>query len=277
MLYTWIMKKIYTWSSKEAYRNLTLKDLINNKRKKRFSQITVRNQNDVNVAVQSNVDILITNSQNIDLIRNYDNSKFLIGSIKWEKFTTQDDILKEAISSLEKGADAVITQRSFKIIEYLANENIPVMGHLGLIPRQSSWLGGMRVVGKQYDEAKMLLDKFIDLENAGAFGVECELIPHDLMELISSKTNLVTSSLGSGNSCDIIFSFIEDICGENEKSPKHGKKYCDVFKMNKEIENLRIKAVTEYVNDINLNKYYDSTNKIQMDKNDFLRIKKNDG
>ena len=68
------------------------------------------------------------------------------------------------------------------------------MGHLGLIPRQSSWLGGMRVVGKQYDEAKMLLDKFIDLENAGAFGVECELIPHDLMELISSKTNLVTSS-----------------------------------------------------------------------------------
>ena len=118
------------------------------------------------------------------------------------------DILKEAISSLEKGADAVITQRSFKIIEYLANENIPVMAHLGLIPRQSSWLGGMRVVGKQYDEAKMLLDKFIDLENAGAFGVECELIPHDLMELISSKTNLVTSSLGSGNSCDIIFSFI---------------------------------------------------------------------
>ena len=71
--------------------------MINNKRKKRFSQITVRNQNDVNVAVQSNVDILITNSQNIDLIRNYDNSKFLIGSIKWEKFTTQDDILKEAI------------------------------------------------------------------------------------------------------------------------------------------------------------------------------------
>ena len=112
------MKKIYTWSSKEAYRNLTLKDLINNKRKKRFSQITVRNQNDVNVAVQSNVDILITNSQNIDLIRKYDNIKFLIGSIKWEKFATQDDILREAISSLEKGADAVITQRSFKIIEY---------------------------------------------------------------------------------------------------------------------------------------------------------------
>ena len=77
--------------------------------------------------------------------------------------------------------------------------------------------------------------------------------------------------------CDVNYLFMCDICGENEKSPKHGKKYCDVFKMNKEIENLRIKAVTEYVNDINLNKYYDSTNKIQMDKKDFLRIKKNDG
>ena len=47
--------------------------------------------------------------------------------------------------------------------------------------------------------------------------------------------------------------------------------------MNKEIEQLRIKAVSEYVKDINSNKYYDSTNKIQMDKNDFIRIKKNDG
>ena len=36
---------------------------------------------------------------NYIILRNYDNSKFLIGSIKWEKFTTQDDILKEAISS----------------------------------------------------------------------------------------------------------------------------------------------------------------------------------
>ena len=47
-----------------------------------------------------------------------------------------------------------------------------------------------------YDEwTKNLQPSEFDLENAGAFGVECELIPHDLMELISSKTNLVTSSL----------------------------------------------------------------------------------
>ena len=46
-----------------------------------------------------------------------------------------------------------MTARSMSIVSLLANEDIPVMGHLGLVPRKSTWVGGLRAVGKNADEA----------------------------------------------------------------------------------------------------------------------------
>ena len=57
---------------------------------------------------------------------------------------------KRAISPLP---DAVKTDRRLSVISILANEDIPVMGHLGLVPRKCSWVGGLRAVGKTADEA----------------------------------------------------------------------------------------------------------------------------
>ena len=53
-------------------------------------------------------------------------------------------------------ADALITQRSLKMITLLAKEDIPVMGQLGLVPRKSCWTGGLRAVGKTFVEANEL-------------------------------------------------------------------------------------------------------------------------
>ena len=169
--------------------------------------------------------------------------------------------MKAAVNALEMGADAVITQRSLKMITLLAEEDIPVMGHLGLVPRKSSWLGGLRAVGKTFVEAKELYQRFLDLENAGAFAVECELIPSNLMNIINSKTKLVTISLGSGPHTDIIFSFLEDICGENENQPKHTRKYCDIFKLNKAIQETKINALKQFKKDVK-NSDYPSENEI---------------
>ena len=56
----------------------------------------------------------------------------------------------------ENGADAVMTPRSMDVVEMLAKEDVPVMGHLGLVPRKSTWIGGLRAVGKTADEAYKL-------------------------------------------------------------------------------------------------------------------------
>ena len=69
-----------------------------------------------------------------------------------------------------------ITGRGYDTVRMLADEQIPVMGHLGFVPRKSTWVGGVRAVGKTAAEALDLWDRFRRLEDAGAFAVECELI-----------------------------------------------------------------------------------------------------
>ena len=41
-----------------------------------------------------------------------------------------------------------MTARSMDVVSMLAKEDVPVMGHLGLVPRKSTWIGGLRAVGK---------------------------------------------------------------------------------------------------------------------------------
>ena len=42
----------------------------------------------------------------------------------------------------------------------LSKEEIPVMCHLGLVTRKSSWRGGLRAIGKNAEEALKLYNDF---------------------------------------------------------------------------------------------------------------------
>ena len=149
--------------------------------------------------------MIVANSRNIIEVRKGSNNLFLTASLFWEEFVTKEEILKGAFKALENGADAIFTPRNTEVIEMLSNEDIPVMGHLGLVPRKSSWFGGLRAIGKTPKEAHELFQKFKDLENAGAFAVEGEVIPENVMKEISDRTSMITVSMGSGKKTDIIY------------------------------------------------------------------------
>ena len=81
------------------------------------------------------------------------------------------------------------------------------------------------------------------MENAGAWAVECEVIPSRLMRELSSRTSLVTISIGSGNGGDVQFLFAEDILGASEGPfPRHSKQYCDLQNERNKMQKMRIKA-----------------------------------
>ena len=61
----------------------------------------------------------------------------------------------------------------------MAREGIPVVGHLGLVPRHVTWTG-YRAIGKTVEEAKELYRRMKELESAGAYGAELEVVPHNL-------------------------------------------------------------------------------------------------
>jgi len=123
---------------------------------------------------------------------------------------------------------------------------LPVMCHLGLVPRRSTWNGGLRAIGKTADEAMALWQSFRDMENAGAFSVEAEVICDRVMAEISKRTTLITSSLGSGGGADIIYLFQNDICGEQPESPRHARAFGDLHRLQKQIRAERRAALAAF-------------------------------
>jgi 3-methyl-2-oxobutanoate hydroxymethyltransferase len=127
---------------------------------------------------------------------------------------------------------------------------VPVQGHAGLVPRKSTWTGGLRAVGKTLEQARAILAYMKNLEAAGAWAVECEVIPARVMDLLSRHTSLVTVSLGSGPGGDVQYLFAEDILGESATPPRHARIYRNFHQKRLEMQSERIAAFREFADDV---------------------------
>jgi len=138
------MKNVYTWAAKPAKRSTTVGDLKAAKGKRKFTQVTANSIEEAAAAEKAGFDMIIANAKNIIPVREGSKNLFLTAALVLNEFVTADDIMRGAFKALENGADAVMTPRSMDIVEMLAKEDVPVMGHLGLVPRKSTWIGGLR-------------------------------------------------------------------------------------------------------------------------------------
>ncbi|MGI9240714.1 MAG: 3-methyl-2-oxobutanoate hydroxymethyltransferase, partial [Verrucomicrobiales bacterium] len=123
-----------------------------------------------------------------------------------------EEAIRVAFEALEAGASSVYCSSSLSIIEAMANERIPVVGHLGMVPRHVTWTN-YRAIGKTVEEATQLYHQMKELESAGAYAAELEVVPHQLASFLSSRTSMLLMSLGSGTGCDTQFLFSDDILG----------------------------------------------------------------
>mgnify|MGYP003314457926 CR=1 FL=1 len=188
------------------------RDIIDLKSDRQLTQTLPFTSNEAKAAEDAGIDLINTRfnyfkQETAIEIRKSASKTFMSFVIPLLSVPTKDDALKHSYKAMELGADGIIFQGSLNHIEALSNAGIPVQGHIGLVPRKSTWTGGIRAVGKTIDEAKALFQNLKDLENAGAWAVECEVIPSRLMRELSSRTSLVTISIGSGNGGDVQFLF----------------------------------------------------------------------
>ena len=99
-------------------------------------------------------------------------------------------------------------------------------------------------------EAIDLWQQFQLLEDAGAFAVECELIPAAVMAQIHRRTSMATISLGSGADADVMFLFSADICGESARTPRHARVYGNVGALQQQIADERVRALSAFRADV---------------------------
>jgi 3-methyl-2-oxobutanoate hydroxymethyltransferase len=179
---------------------------------------------------------------------------------------SQEEAIRIGFRALELGASSVYCSASPWIIEAMAREGIPVVGHLGMVPRQATWTN-VRAIGKTAEEAKRLYEQMKRLESAGAYAAELELVPHQLASYFCKKTSLILMSLGSGSGCDTQFLFSDDILGDyEERIPRHAKAYRNFLKEYQRLQNQRVAAFKEYAEDVRSGRFPSTEHLVGMDE-----------
>lgn len=245
------MPRILDYNGREAVRTVTVADIAALKSNgSHLAQVTASTAAEAVAAEAAGIEMVVCMSDFVPAVREGSQRVFVTAAIDFSGAVTSDDLLRDAFTALAAGADAVITARGLDGVRRLAHEDIPVMGHLGFVPKKSTLYGGVRAVGRTAPEALALRQKFRQLEDAGAFAVECELIPAEVMREIDARTSLATISLGSGPYADVQFLFTSDLCGESERRPRHARAYADLAALHRQIEAERVRALTEFRADV---------------------------
>lgn len=162
-----------------------------------------------------------------------------------------DDFLRWGFEMMRNGADAVYCAASVATVARMAQEGIPVIGHVGLIPHTCTWTGGFKAVGKTAPDAMKVWELCQRYEEAGAFGVEIEVVPPEVTAAIARRTSLFLVSMGGGKGGDCQYLFACDVLGYNAGHvPRHSKKYADLAAEYARIQGIRVDAFKAFVGDV---------------------------
>ncbi len=132
----------------------------------------------------------------------------------------------------EGGAQAVKLEGGASrahLVQALVEADIPVMGHIGLLPQSVNSRGGYRIQGRTLESACRLLDDALALQEAGAFAVVLEGVPAAVAQRITERLRIPTIGIGAGDACDGQILVFHDVVGLTMgPAPKFVKRYANV-------------------------------------------------
>ncbi len=164
---------------------------------------------------------------------------------------TYEDYLRAAHNAIKIGGDCVYCAASVDTIAKLAAEWIPVVSHVGLVPSRCTWTGGFKAVGKTADGALEVYRQVKELEAAGAFAAELEVVPDRVATEISKRTSMLMLSMGAGVGGDAQYLFAEDVLGyTREHQPRHAKVYRNFRAEYDRLQREREAAFKEFIDDV---------------------------
>ena len=270
-------KRVFSINNDLGYRNYTVRDLINLKGKKKLTQVRVTTVEEAAAAEEAGIDLLLTGpGKDFPNIRKAASKTFMTVGVPFIENPSKREATKKAFEIIEAGADSLMCQNwNLEWMAHLSKFRIPFQSHVGFIPRRTTWIGGIRSFGKTANEAAELFRDIKDIEKTGAWGIEVELVPQNILAEITKVTSLVTISIGSGNAADAQFLFAEDILGHNPyDTPRHAKIYRNFSKIFQNMQKERVKALKKFNADAKKYKFAKQKNIVSIPKkelNSFLK------
>ena len=262
-------------------KKLTVYDYLKSKGRKQLSNLFVHTVEEAAAAEEAEIDYIVAahdlpqfginaSLKDVKRIREVAPSCFMQSAGPIPP-ASEYEAIKFAHDYLSFGVDCIyVGNHSLKWIRAMRDENIPTIGHVGLIPGKATWIGGLRAIGKTADEAIGVLKHTLDLQEAGVIGVELEVVPPKVAKVITEKVEIITMSMGSGSDCDAQFLFSNDVLGWNEGHiPRHARVYRNFKKEYARLQEERIAAFKEFHEDTKNKTFNDPKITVQIKDDEF--------
>ncbi|MFC6489772.1 3-methyl-2-oxobutanoate hydroxymethyltransferase [Nitratireductor sp. GCM10026969] len=201
-------------------------------------------------------------------------TRFAIPGDNFYEIGTTEDFIRWAFRLYKAGADAVYCSAGTHTIRRLAEEGIPVCGHVGLIPSKATWTGGFKAVGKTLETAQLVWRQVQALEEAGAFAAEIEVVPEAIATEIAQRCTLFMISMGAGAGCDAQYLFSDDVLGANTGHvPRHARTYRNFAAEFARLQEERVGAYREFASDVRSGAYPEAGHKVAADEELLARFR----
>ena len=163
----------------------------------------------------------------------------LIADMPYHSYLDKEQALNNARRLMEAGADMVKFEgggQFVSIAAHLIKNDIPVCGHLGLLPQSVKELGGYKVQGREQSAANIIIEDAQALTAVGVELIVLECIPQQLAKRITNEVDVMTIGIGAGVDCSGQVLVLYDLLGITPgKRPKFSKNFLAELDANKSI------------------------------------------
>ena len=136
-------------------------------------------------------------------------------------------------------------KKIINIIKTLVKNNIPVMGHIGVLPQSDKTF---KFKGKKKSEKENIMRDAKLVEEAGSFCMVLECVQTSLAKQVTKSVSVPTIGIGASNNCDGQILVFDDLIGLNPIKFRFVKKYTNI---KREIS----KAVSKYASEVKTRKF----------------------
>lgn len=182
----------------------------------------------------------------------------------------KEETMKAAQKLMQEArADAVKVEGAGDIIDRvheLTAAGVPVCAHLGLTPQSVGVMGGYKVQGKTAEAAHRLLADSKAMEQAGAFMLVLECVPHQVAETISKALQIPVIGIGAGAKTNGQVLVYHDLMRYGvDRTAKFVKSYAD-------FDNQGVPAIQSYVTDVKAGVFPAAEHAFTMNEDEFDQL-----
>ena len=152
----------------------------------------------------------------------------IMADLPFMSYASETQTLENAASLMRAGAHIVKLEGGAWIsntTKLLTERGIPVCAHMGLTPQSVNRIGGFHVQGRDTNQAQLIIDEALMLQEAGANILLLECVPRTLAKEITELLKIPVIGIGAGPDTNAQIMVLHDVLGVSPITPKFVKNF----------------------------------------------------